>query len=44
MIREKDLNKHLEKTDGDKGKASGKKVETPAPAAEPTAARREGVP
>ena len=33
MIREKDLNKHLEKTDGDKGKASGKKVETPAPAA-----------
>ena len=33
MIREKDLNKHLEKTDGDKGKASGKKMETPAPAA-----------
>ena len=29
----KDLNKHLEETDGDKGKASGKKVETPAPAA-----------
>ena len=29
MIREKDLNKHLEKTDGDKGKASGKKRKRP---------------
>ena len=33
MLREKDLNKHLEKTDGDKNK-KGKKATPPAPVAQ----------
>lgn len=42
LLREKDLNKHLEKTDGDKNKKTAKKkVETPAPDGQPLPEAKE---
>lgn len=44
MIREKDLNKHLEKTDGRQGQGVRQEGGNASSGGERTAARREGVP